>query len=104
MEGWKYASVYIPLTQKQYDNAQQILTVYISKTPYDYAFIGMRCASSTREILGQLGIMEKKSNFYYVLTTFYPKRLRKKVLKLAKERQYKVIKQDGKTTRKWEKD
>lgn len=104
MAGWKYASVYIPLTPEQYDKAKQILTDYVNKTPYDYAFIGMRCASSTRDILGQIKILKKRNNFGYILTTFYPKQLRKKMFRLAKKNNYKVIKQEGRPTRKWEKD
>jgi hypothetical protein len=104
MGGWKYASVWIPLTEEQYDRVKQVLENYTNKSPYDYAFFGMRCASATHDILAQTGILKSRSNFYYILTTFYPKKLRKRLFRLAETRSYKIIKQEGRTTRKWEKD
>lgn len=104
MTGWKYATVYIPLTQEQYDKSKQILTNYLTKTPYDYAFLGMRCASSTMEILGQINILKKQNNFGCIWSAFYPRQLRKKLFRLAKKNNYKVIKQEGRPMRNWEKD
>lgn len=104
MVGWKYASVYIPLTQEQYYKSKQILSNYLNETPYDYAFCGMRCASSTHEILAQINILKKRKKLGYIITSFYPKQLRRKLLFLSKKNGYKVVKQEGRLTRKWEKD
>ncbi len=103
-DGYKYASVTIPVTQAQHDKIVEILSGYCGQTPYDYAFFGMRCASATRDILGQVGIMGKHKRLNYILTTFYPKKLRKRLFRLAEKHNWYVIRQDGRTSRKWEKD
>ncbi len=100
----KYAWVEIPLSGTQYNKALEIVTKYCDKTPYDYAFFGMRCAASADDVLAQIGIFSKRKNIGYIVRSFYPKLLRRKVFALAKEKKYKVIRQEGKPTRKWEKD
>ena len=103
MPGYKFAVFFIPVTPEQYDKAKEILENYAAQTPYDYAFFGMRCASAANDVLGQLNILKKRSRFGYVATSFYPKKLRKKLFKLAAKHNYKVLKQAGRVTRKWEK-
>ena len=104
-KGYKVVSFTIPISQEQYDQLNKIHKDYLSKPPYDYAFFGMRCSAATEDILGQIGILKKKKrNSKIVRTNFYPKKLRKRMFKLAKQRNYTVIKQEGRPTRKWEKD
>lgn len=100
----KYAIIYIPISNGQNEKAKQIFEKYLQKTPYDYAFFGMRCAAAANDVLGQIGIVKKKNKFHYVCGTFYPKKLRKRLLKLAKKENHKIIKNEGKPSRKWEKD
>ena len=102
--GDKFATFIIPITQVQYVKINEIHSSYCAQTPYDYAFLGMRCASATQDILGQIGIVKYRRRFINVLTTFYPKKLRKRLFKLAAKKNYKVIKQAGRLTRKWERD
>ena len=64
----------------------------------------MRCALTAQDILGQIGVFKKKSRFFCIATTFYPKKLRKKLFRLSKKNNCTVIKTEGKKTRKWEKD
>jgi hypothetical protein len=64
----------------------------------------MRCAASAQDILGQIGVVKYRKRFYNIVTTFYPKMLRKRFFKLAKKNNWKVTKQEGRPTRKWEKD
>jgi hypothetical protein len=100
----KYAIVEIPITEEQYVKLQNIFSRYLNKTPYDYAFFGMRCASATYDILSQIGIAEQKSRVGNVISNFYPKLFRRKVFRLAKENKYKVTKLKGRKTREWEED
>jgi hypothetical protein len=100
----KLTTFYIPLTDKEYKDIYDIVLNYCSVTPYDYAFFGMRCAASAQDILGQVGILKYRKRFYNIVTTFYPKMLRKRFFKLAKKRNWTVTKQEGRPTRKWEKD
>jgi len=101
--GAKYATFEIPLTDSQYLKLKKIEYNYLFvKTPYDYAFIGMRCASSTYDILSQIGIFEPKSRVVNIFSNFYPKKLRKKMFLLAKKNNYKVTVHNGRPSRKWE--
>lgn len=65
---------------------------------------GMRCASSCYHMLSQIGITKLSSRFRSIREAFHPKALRKKLVKLAKEKGYAVTVQKGSTTRKWEGD
>lgn len=100
----KYAIVGIPISDSQYQHLNIILTKYLNKSPYDYAFFGMRCASATYDVLSQIGIMERKSYLGNVFSNFYPRLLRRKVFRLAKENNYKIIRLKGRKTRQWEED
>ena len=103
-EGRKTVTFIIPVTKNQYDSLQNIYNDYCATSPYDYAFFGMRCAASTREILGMIGVMKKKSRFHHIATAFYPQRLRKRLFKIAKANNYEMIQTEGRPTRIWEKD
>ncbi len=100
----KYTTITIPASRQQLDSLHNIHQNYLAQPPYDYAFIGMRCAAATYDILGQIGIVEWVPNKKNTFKNFYPKLLRKKLLKLVKQRGYKVYRQEGRKTRKWEKD
>lgn len=100
----KYVSIKIPITASQYQSIRQAHTEYLYSSPYDYAFFGMRCAAATYEILSKAGVVKGRSNFRNVITHFYPKLLRKKMLKLATKRGYLITSQPGRETRKWERD
>lgn len=100
----KYAIVEIPITNEQYLKLNNILTCYLNKPPYDYAFFGMRCASATYDMLSQIGILKYRSFIGNVFSNFYPKLLRGKIFHLAKEKKYKVTKLKGRKTREWEED
>jgi hypothetical protein len=100
----KTVSFVIPVSEKQYADIEKTTKCYNDTTPFDYAFFGMRCASTTQEILAKACILKKKKRFFNVLSTFYPKKLRKRLFRLAKKNNYVIIRTEGKSTRKWEKD
>lgn len=102
--GNKVASICIPITTEQYNALKQITCNYCNKQPYDYAFLGMRCAASTQDVLSQIGIVEKRGKLKNICTTFYPKKLRKRMFKLAKEKNYTILYKEGRKSRKWERD
>lgn len=102
--GNKYVVVTIPLTTEQYKKLKEIHSHYTSKTPYDYAFMGMRCAAATYDILSQIGILKQHKRSRVMWNMFYPRRLRHKILRLAKEKGYDVYSQKGSTSRVWERD
>lgn len=102
--GNKTVTFVIPVSPKQLARLDSTHKAYCQTTPYDYAFFGMRCASATQNILALAGILKRKSRAVTILTAFYPKRLRKRLFKQAKAHGYQVIRSEGKTTRKWERD
>jgi hypothetical protein len=100
----KVVTILIPITQQQYNAIRTIQSSYCKNAPYDYAFLGMRCAASAQDVLGQIGVVKKRKRLKNIYTTFYPKKLRKRLLKQATEKNYKIISHQGRPTRKWEKD
>ena len=100
----KKAIVYIPITIQQKLKFDSITSAYIAQTPYDYAFIGMRCGAATYEILAQLNILKQYSQRKTQRRIFYPRRLRKRILKKANESGWRVENINGSVTRKWERD
>lgn len=102
--GGKFTSITFPVSDSQYAVIQNIKKQYLDSTPYDYAFFGMRCAAAAYDVLGQAGVVKKRSNFTNVCRNFYPKRMRKRFIKRAKKENLKMIQQNGRPGRKWEKD
>ena len=97
--------VYIELNALQKRKLDSISLCYLAQSPYDYAFFGMRCGSSTYEILAQLGVLKKyKSRKKTARRIFYPRRLRKRLIKLATVNNWKLTKELGTNRRKWERD
>lgn len=100
----KQAIVIIPVTLEQKHKFDSIASGYLSETPYDYAFIGMRCGAATYEILAKLGILRQFSQAKTITKIAYPKKLRKRLLKQAEKKGWTVIRQEGTSRRKWESD
>jgi hypothetical protein len=100
----KKAIVIIPVTLQQKQKFDSIASVYLERTPYDYAFIGMRCGAATYEILASLGILKQFSRAKTITKIAYPKKLRKRLLKKAAKNGWTVIRQEGTSRRKWESD
>lgn len=102
--GIKTLTIKIPLSEHEFNQIDSIVIHYLDEVPYDYAFFGMRCTSSSCEILGQIGIMKNRKNGSYIMGNFTPKRFRKKLIRLANEREYQMSTTNGRDCRKWEKD
>ena len=100
----KKAIVHIPVTKQQKQKFDSIAAAYVTQTPYDYAFIGMRCGAATYDILGQLNILPAYNYGKTYRKIFYPKKLRRRLFKKATENGWLIVKQPGSPRRKWEKD
>jgi hypothetical protein len=100
----KWTSVLVPVTSEQYNRLQHLFDSLSAKTPYDYAIFGMRCAAASYDVLSDIGLFRKITNSKNISKHFYPKLLRKKVLKWAEEKNYTVTSKEGRTSRKWESD
>src|SRR5690606_35883594 len=100
----KYTTFIIPVDSLMFAEIYQTNQTYIKRTPYDYAFFGMRCAAATGDILGTHGFIKKRGRFRNTCKFFYPKRLRKKLFKIAEEESWTIVSHCGTVRRKWEKD
>lgn len=100
----RYAIISIPVTASRKKALDSVISVRLDSTPYDYAFIGMRCASSAYEVMSSAGIFPSMSHAGMVRKYFYPKKLRKRLLKEARKNHWPVFYRPGRSTRKWEND
>ena len=100
----KKTTIIIPITQQQKQKFDSITTAYLQKVPYCYAVFGMRCGSSTYEVLAQMDILPRYSRFKTTMKIFYPRRLRKRLLARAEKNNWTVIRKEGTPKRKWERD
>ena len=103
-EDMKKMTIVIPISSTQKLKLDSIIDAYQNQTPYDYAFKGMRCAAASYDILSQLGISKQYGRKKTFRKNFYPKRTRKKLIKLAKRNHWQIIEKEGSGTRIWEKD
>ena len=101
---YKYTVIEIPLDSIQHSRLETTISGYLRSTPYDYAFLGMRCAAATYDMLSHAGFFKPRSRFWMMCSNFYPRLLRKKMFRLAKENHYQVRFQNGRKTRVWESD
>lgn len=100
----KKTTVVIPITSKQKMKLDSIYDAYTSESPYDYAFVGMRCAAAAYDILSQIDVVPKHSRPGTFLRNFYPKKLRKRLLRMATQNKWSILHREGTFRRKWEKD
>ena len=103
-DSMKKTIVYIPVTTAQKQRFDSIAAVYKKETPYDYAVFGMRCAAAAYDILGQLNLVPHYTHSKTYKKIFYPKLLRKRLLKKAEENGWTVVKETGSRRRVWERD
>jgi hypothetical protein len=98
----KYVSVIIPISAQDYQKLKAVQQIYLAHTPYDYAFLGMRCAAATEDVLSQVRIGKRRSRFGTICFNFFPQPLRRRMLRLAAEKNYTVVKHAGRASRIWE--
>jgi hypothetical protein len=99
----KILSIELPVNQGAHNQIIILLESYHQKTPYDYAVLGMRCASSTYQLLSGAVFFPFASNLKSMILIPYPAILRKKVLRIAKSKSYTIKSQPGSSRRIWEK-
>lgn len=101
-EDVKKMSIQIPISAQQKTILDSISNLYLSETPYDYAFFGMRCGAAGYDILSKIGVTKKYSHRKTYLKIFYPKKLRKRLRKMAEKEGWKIETHEGSERRKWE--
>jgi hypothetical protein len=103
-EDVKKAVVYVPLDTLHKLELDSLAEAYLNRTPYDYALVGMRCGAATYEILARLNILKSYSNSRTAIKILYPKKLRRRLFKIADRKGWKIVRQEGSARRHWEQD
>ncbi len=94
----------IPVSAAAAAAIQKKSAKYLRHAPYDYAFFGMRCGGAAYDLLSAGGIVKTWKYRKTWKRIFYPKKLRKKLLRRARQMNWKLIREAGSPARKWEKD
>lgn len=100
----KTATITIPITAAQKARLDSLAAAYTAHTPYDYAFLGMRCSAAAYDVLSKLDIVPRWGNKRTMVAIFYPRKLRKRLFKLARTNNWQIERQEGSYKRKWEGD
>ena len=100
----KTLTILIPATSEQCKKLDSLSNCYCSQSPYDYALFGMRCAAASYDLLAQINIVPKYSHTREYKKIFYPRLLRKMLIKKAEENGWVMIRQEGSKRRIWESD
>lgn len=103
-ERMKKLIVHLPVSNAQYLLLDSLGEEYLLNTPYDYAFLGMRCGAAAYHLLSQIDIFPFQQPSAIQWKIFYPRKFRKRLIKLADQHQWVIHQQQGSNTRKWEKD
>lgn len=101
---FKKLTINIPVSVYQKMKLDSVAAVYCETPPYDYAFVGMRCGAAAYDVLSQLDLLKNYSNRKIIRKIFYPKKLRKLLLKKAHLNSWTILEQAGTEQRNWEKD
>lgn len=102
--GCKFTIISIPVTEKQYSDIKTYYESNVVKSDFDYAFLGMRCASACYKGLSLINTFKSAKNGRSIRKAFYPKRLRKKLCRLAEKEEFKIHTIKGRSGRRWEGD
>lgn len=100
---FKIARVYIPVTVSQRDSVLEKCRKYFNKPPYPYALFGMRCASACYDLLSPditPELKQRKMTWKFIK----PRDFRKYLFQLAETNNWKIERESGSLTRKWDHD
>ncbi|MBK6835326.1 MAG: hypothetical protein IPG89_14090 [Bacteroidetes bacterium] len=103
-KGAKITIVTIPVSSDEYKRIKNFYESNANKADFDYAFFGMRCASTCYKGLSLCNVYKKSSNLKSIRKAFHPKQLRKRLCKTAQQKGYKVEVMKGRAGRIWEGD
>jgi hypothetical protein len=103
-DSMKQLYVTIPISEKQSFILDSLQKVYTTQTPYDYAFFGYRCGAAAYDVLAQIGVVKKFRKKKTYRKIFYPKKLRKRLLRKAKKNHWQIKLKEGTRRRVWERD
>lgn len=94
----------IPITTPDRHQLDSISAIYVAGAPYPYAFFGMRCAAACYHLLSHTTLYPELNENKMIRKFFYPRRLRKYLLREAKKQHWETHITPGRKTRKWDHD
>lgn len=100
----KRMQVTIPVTAEMKLQLDSVCGVFLKNPPYPYAFFGMRCTSACYHLLSVAGVYPEYSKKKMIRRFFYPRRLRKRLIRSAKDRNWKLTLTEWTVRRKWDHD
>lgn len=100
----KKTIITLKISAKQKAKLDSVAKAYLERSPYDYAFFGMRCGAATYDVLAQSGIVYKYKFSRTWKKFFYPRKVRWPLEHYARLKGFKIIKREGSKKRKWERD
>lgn len=100
----RYLIINIPVDSIKKTQIDSLIKAYLFESPYPYAFFGMRCASAAADILQLTGYLETDAKNILWRKYFYPKKLRHRLIKMARQNTWPMKYQIGRKSRRWEKD
>jgi hypothetical protein len=100
----RYLIISIPADSCQYNRLDSCIREFVNKSPYAYTFFGMRCASAAYHLLSLAGVLPELKQSQLWRRYFYPKLLRKELIKMARQNAWPMVYRSGRTSRHWEKD
>jgi hypothetical protein len=100
----RYLIISIPADSCQHKRLDSCIGQLMKESPYSYTFFGMRCASAAYHILSLAGILPELKQSRLWRRYFYPKLLRKELIKMARQNAWPMLYRSGRTSRHWEKD
>lgn len=100
----RYLLLAFEIDSIQKNTLDSICKSKLDSAGYEYAFFGMRCASAAYDLLSVAGTVPPIRRSKMMFKFFYPKLLRKKLLKKAEKENARIFYRPGRKSRKWEKD
>lgn len=100
----KKTIITLRISAQQKAALDSVAATYKNRSPYDYAFFGMRCGAAAYDLLARAGIQHPYSFAKTWSKFFYPRKTRRRLERLAAARGYTVQKMPGSIKRIWEKD
>ena len=100
----KKTIISIRISAQQKLKLDSIVSVYTKRSPYDYAFLGMRCGAATYDMLAEAEQVRRYTFSKTWQRFFYPRKVRRHLEKIAAQKGYHIWKTEGSNKRVWEKD
>ncbi|MFM6984198.1 MAG: hypothetical protein ACKOXF_08690 [Chitinophagaceae bacterium] len=100
----RYLIISIPIDSLARIRLDSVINRYLIESPYPYAFFGMRCASAAADLMQKSSIISTKERKPLWRKYFYPRLLRRELIKMARQNAWPMYYRPGRSSRRWEKD